>query len=63
MELYQLGIEELTAGYRAREFSPTEVVGSLLARIEAVGDEIDAFATVTAETALRQASRGGKGSA
>ena len=55
MELYQLGIEELAAGYRTREFGPVEVVEALLARIEAVGDEIDAFATVTAETALGQA--------
>ena len=55
MELYQLGIEELGAGYRSREFSPTEVVEALLSRIEAVGSEIDAFATVTAEAALSQA--------
>ena len=48
-------MSELAAGYRSREFSPTEVVEALLARIEAVGSEIDAFATVTAETALSQA--------
>jgi aspartyl-tRNA(Asn)/glutamyl-tRNA(Gln) amidotransferase subunit A len=56
MELYQLGIEELAAGYRGRDFSPVEVVQALLARIEGVGNDIDAFATVTADTALRQAS-------
>jgi aspartyl-tRNA(Asn)/glutamyl-tRNA(Gln) amidotransferase subunit A len=56
VELYQLGINDLAAGYRNREFSPSEVVEALLARIEAVGDEIDAFAIVTADTAIRQAT-------
>ena len=57
MELYQLGINDLAAGYRNREFSPSEVVEALLARIEAVGVEIDAFAIVTADTAIRQATQ------
>jgi aspartyl-tRNA(Asn)/glutamyl-tRNA(Gln) amidotransferase subunit A len=59
VELYRLGIGELGAGYRSRQFSPTEVVEALLARIEAVGSEIDAFASVTADTALRQAAEAG----
>ena len=55
MELHQLGIAELADGYRQREFSPVEVVEALLARIESIGNEVDAFATVTAETAFAQA--------
>ena len=56
VELYQLGINDLAAGIEPG-VSPSEVVQALLARIEAVGDEIDAFAVVTADTAIRQATQ------
>lgn len=42
---------DLAAAYRSGETSPTEVVDHLLARIQAHGDTVGAFVTVTAEQA------------
>ena len=48
-------LETLAQSLRERRFSPVEVVGALLERIEA--DESNSFITVTAERALDEASR------
>lgn len=49
------GAYELSQMYRRREVSPVEVVDALLDRLEAVNPEINAFVTVTAENARREA--------
>ncbi len=54
-ELCFLSATELAAGYRARRFSPSEVVEAVLARIEAVNPLVNAYCTVTAEHARAEA--------
>ena len=54
-ELYWLSASELADAYRSRRLSPVEVVAAVLERLEQVEPVINAFVTVTAESALRQA--------
>ncbi len=54
-ELCWLSATELAARYRKRTISPVEVVASVLARIEKINPTLNAFVTVTAETARHQA--------
>lgn len=55
MDLSFLSIAEAAALYRRKETSPEEVTRACLARIDERESSIHAFATVTAELALRQA--------
>jgi aspartyl-tRNA(Asn)/glutamyl-tRNA(Gln) amidotransferase subunit A len=55
MDLSSLSIVEAAALYRRGETSPEEVTRACLTRIDRVEPSIHAFATVTAELALRQA--------
>jgi aspartyl-tRNA(Asn)/glutamyl-tRNA(Gln) amidotransferase subunit A len=48
-------IRELSAGYRARTFSPVEVTRALLARVEKLDGGLHAFVTLTPERALADA--------
>ncbi len=58
-DLAMMSIAELRAGYASRAFSPLEVIGRLLERIEAGNPALRAFSTVAAEQALSEArSRG-----
>ncbi len=54
-ELAALSAVELVAGYRARRFSPVEVVDAVLARIERLHSRLNAFCVVTADQARREA--------
>jgi aspartyl-tRNA(Asn)/glutamyl-tRNA(Gln) amidotransferase subunit A len=54
--LPDLGIAEIAAGYRAAEFSPTEVTRAVLARIEQTDPLIHAWVAVAAEEALAAAA-------
>ena len=54
-ELAALSAVELAAGYRARHFSPVEVIDAVLARIERVNGRLNAFCQVTADAARREA--------
>ncbi len=54
-ELHEMGALELGRAVAAREVSPVEVAQHFLARIEADGDRVGAFVTVTADLALAQA--------
>jgi len=53
---YELTLSEAAGAIAARSLSPVELVGSVLARIEAVEPRLTAFATVTGELARRQAA-------
>lgn len=50
---YELTLSEAAGAIAARSLSPVELVGSVLARIEAVEPQLSAFATVTGELARR----------
>jgi amidase len=54
-ELHELGALELGRAVAAREVSPVEVAQHFLSCIEADGDRVGAFVTVTADLALAQA--------
>ncbi|MBI3456987.1 MAG: amidase [Candidatus Rokubacteria bacterium] len=54
-ELAMMSAVELGAGYRARKFSPVEVVDAVLNRIERVNPRLNAFCVVTAAEARREA--------
>jgi aspartyl-tRNA(Asn)/glutamyl-tRNA(Gln) amidotransferase subunit A len=53
--MHTFTLSELAKKLRAKEFSVTELTKSLLARIEASQPALNAFITVTAESALAQA--------
>ncbi len=55
-DLYELNARDLVAGYRSGAFSPVEAVRSVLERIEAVNDRVNAFCRIDAEQALEQAA-------
>jgi aspartyl-tRNA(Asn)/glutamyl-tRNA(Gln) amidotransferase subunit A len=59
-DLSELSAGELVAGYRAREFTPVEVVDALERRIEAVEPTVNAFITLTLEQAKEEARRAGE---
>lgn len=52
-----MSIAQMAAGFRARQFSPLEVTGAYLRRIERVDPAINAHITVTAERARADALR------
>ena len=54
-ELVALNAAELSAGFAARAFSPVEVTGALLARIEKLGSAVNAFCLLDAPASLAQA--------
>ncbi len=56
MELFELTIRELHEKLRKKEVSSVEATRSVLARIEAVEPRVNAFITVTAEEALKEAA-------
>ncbi len=56
-ELATLSAVDMAAGYRARRFSPVEVVDAVLARIERSAPRLNAFCVVTADAARREARR------
>jgi aspartyl-tRNA(Asn)/glutamyl-tRNA(Gln) amidotransferase subunit A len=56
-DLPALNIAELQALLRRREFSPTDVLASLRARIEDVEPKIDAYLSLDFEAALKEAER------
>lgn len=60
MELWQLGIAELQAGYRKREFSPDEVLASLKDRIAAVNPVLNAIVTPNDDEAAHVAGQSTK---
>ena len=53
--MHTLSINELAAGLRAKKFSSRELTQAYLKRIDAHDGAINAYVTVTAERALRQA--------
>jgi aspartyl-tRNA(Asn)/glutamyl-tRNA(Gln) amidotransferase subunit A len=52
---------ELARLIKARKLSPVEVVSAYLAQIEAVNPKVNAFITITAELAMREARQAEKG--
>jgi aspartyl-tRNA(Asn)/glutamyl-tRNA(Gln) amidotransferase subunit A len=56
MEPYQLSLSAAAAQIEARELSPVELTDSVLGRIDAVEDRLNAFATVTADVARKAAA-------
>lgn len=54
-ELAFMPATDLVAAIRARKISPVEVVGAVLARIDALNPRLNAYCTVTADAARRQA--------
>ena len=55
--LHDATIAQLAQGLRAGEFSAVELADHFLARIERLGDDLNAFITVTADSARAQAER------
>lgn len=56
MELYELTASELSGMLRKKECSAVEITRSVLGRIDAVEDKVEAYVTVTADQALAQAA-------
>jgi aspartyl-tRNA(Asn)/glutamyl-tRNA(Gln) amidotransferase subunit A len=56
-ELHYLSIAEAAKRIRARTLSPVELTDAYLARIDAIGGQLDAFITVTGDLAREQARR------
>ena len=59
MSLYKQTLAELAAGLRARKFSSVELTQHFLARIDAHAGALNAFITVTHDSALESARRAG----
>ena len=59
-ELHLRSLAELSKGLDNGEFSSVELTEALLDRIAAHGDALNAFITVTGETALESAERADK---
>ena len=55
-DLHLLSLTQIAAGLEAGDFSAVDVTESLLARINASGESLNAFITVTAEQALASAA-------
>jgi len=53
--IHRLDVSELRAAYRARALSPVEVTRHYLERIERLNPTLNAYYTVTGESAMRQA--------
>lgn len=61
MDLYSLGIAELSKMLKKREISAREIAGSVFGRIERVEDRIKAYLTLTRDEALRMAEKADQG--
>ena len=59
-ELWQLTAHEANKGLRSRDFSSVELTNSVLERLNSVEPEMNAFITITEETALVQAKEADK---
>ena len=57
MELCGLTIIEASEGLRAKKFSSRELTQACLERIDKLEDNLNAFITITAQSALKQASK------
>ncbi|MCU1572572.1 MAG: amidase [Micrococcaceae bacterium] len=57
MEPYELSLSEASVSIASGELTPLELTESALARIQAVEERVNAFATVTADVALAQAKQ------
>lgn len=55
MKLHKLNLREAKQGLNKREFSAKEFISSVFSRIKQVDDKINAFITLTEETALARA--------
>lgn len=55
MELFEMTASELSRRLRAKECSAEEITRSVLQRMEAVEDKVEAYVTVTSEQALAKA--------
>ncbi len=55
MKLHELTIHEATGLLKAREISSQELIRAVLDRIESVETKVDAYITIAAETAIKQA--------
>lgn len=55
MDHFRLDLKQTLEDYRSRKVSPTEVVRACLERISATDDKINAFITVFADQALKEA--------
>lgn len=55
MELYKKSAAELSALLRSKEVTACEILDDTLARIDAVEPKVDAFLSVTADTARAKA--------
>ena len=56
-DLCRLSARELLAGYRGSEFTPSEVIEALAARIEAVEPAVNAFTTLALDQVRDEAAR------
>jgi Asp-tRNA(Asn)/Glu-tRNA(Gln) amidotransferase A subunit family amidase len=54
-EIHRLSVRDMAALYRRRRLSPVEAVDALLARIERLNPALNAFVTVSADSARRAA--------
>jgi aspartyl-tRNA(Asn)/glutamyl-tRNA(Gln) amidotransferase subunit A len=54
--MHNLTVAQLAQGLRDKDFSSTELTAAYLARIDALGDDLNAFVTVDAEGALAAAA-------
>ncbi|XTI73214.1 Asp-tRNA(Asn)/Glu-tRNA(Gln) amidotransferase subunit GatA [Acidithiobacillus sp. AC3] len=55
MELHQMGVAELSAGLRNKDFSAVELSSTLLQRLRQAQDNLNACITISEESALEQA--------
>ena len=53
-EVCWLSATELAAAIRRKKLSPVEVIGAVLSRIERLNPTLNAFCTVTADTATHK---------
>ena len=58
MELYKKSAAELSALLRSKEVTACEILDDTLARIDAVEPKVDAFLSVTADTARQYLYQG-----
>src|SRR5579859_4278663 len=56
-QLHQLELAEASQALQQKEVSPVELTGACLERIERLNPELNAFITVTADSALGEASK------
>lgn len=57
MQLYELGLKQLSGMLKSREVTSAEIVDSVYSRIDSVEGKVGAYVTLTRETAREQAER------